>query len=230
MEKRLLLPVIILLTSLNIFFHSLSQQKNVQLYLWAGLDAYPEIFTEEKQKYPENVPFAYPVQKIKELAPFLLEGMTYGWEFTYVPYDKMRGVSEFFERKSIKSFEPYKKKIIYKKPVIKDGKLCVWIEFERTPEMISYLNFWNSLHHDKIHGKGSASLEKGFDGIQEACDLALKEAVREHFRTQIKNKPKEITGRVLIKNLPKITSVSGKYIVDLDFFVEKDRIIQYTQY
>ena len=59
---------------------------------------------------------------------------------------------------------------------------------------------------------------------------ALKEAVREHFRTQIKNKPKEITGRVLIKNLPKITSVSGKYIVDLDFFVEKDRIIQYTQY
>jgi len=213
-----------------LYAQSLSQERTIQLYLWAGLDAYPESYAEEKENHQDNKPFAYPIRQIKELAPFILEGMIYGWEFDYTPSDKMRGVSEFFERKSIKVLGSDAKKINYKKPIIDDGKLCVWIEFTRSEEMSSYLTYWSSLRHDKMRGRGTAPLEKGFVGIQEACDLALKNAVREYFRTQTKNKPKQITGKVLLRNLPRISAVSGKYIVDLDFFVEKDRMILYRQY
>lgn len=231
MERRLPLIILIFIFSLfSNFAQNLAQKENIQLFLWAGLDAYPEIYEEDKENYPGEKPYTIPVQKIKEIGPFLLEGMTFGWEFTYVPYDKTRNVSEFFERKSINSFEPFKKQIIYKQPAVKDEKLCVWIEFVRTPKMLSYYKFWENMRHDKIHGKGEAPLIKGFDGIQEACAQALKQAVREYFRTQLKNKPKELSGKVLMTSLPRISTSSGKYVVNLDFFIETDRIVQYTQF
>ena len=210
------------------YTQELKQQHTIQLNLWAGLDAYPEIPSEEKQT--DGKPFAYPVEQIKTTASFLLEGMIYGWEFDYTPSDKMRNVAEFFERKPIKNLGNAKKNITYRNPTIKDGKLFAWIEFKRTPEMISYLQYWETSKHGKIKGHGTAPLEKGFAGIQEACDLALKDAIREYFRTQVKNKPKQITGKVILRKQPAIMAISGKYVVDLDFFVEKDRIVLYRQF
>ena len=221
---------IFVILSQNFYPQELKQQHSIQLNLWAPLDAYPESYETETEKINTNKPFAYPVKQIKEISAFLLEGMIYGWEFDYTPSDKMRGVSEFFERKSIKELGQAAKNIEYKTPAIDDGKLHVWIEFLRTQEMISYLKYWEAVGHGKARGHGEAELKKGFLGIQEACDLALKDAVREYFRTQIKNKPKRITGKVLLRKQPRISAISGKYIVELDFFVEKGTIIQYRQF
>ena len=96
--------------------------------------------------------------------------------------------------------------------------------------MLSYLKYWTSSSHPKIRGSGKAPIKDGFDGIAKASEEALKNAVREYFRTQIKNKPKEISGKVLIRGQPQITTNSGKYTVDLDFFIETVRIIPYTQF
>ena len=60
--------------------------------------------------------------------------------------------------------------------------------------------------------------------------MALKEAVRQYWRTLEKNKPKEISGTVLLIRDPRIYVKNGQYIVDLDFFLETDRIIKYTQF
>ena len=212
------------------YSQELKQQNSIQLNLWAPLDAYPESYESEIEKINTDKPFAYPINQIKELSAFLLEGMIYGWEFDYTPSDKMRGVSEYFERKSIKPLGNDAKNINYKTPAVEDGKLYVWIEFLRTQGMISYLKYWEAVGHDKTRGHGEANLEKGFAGIKEACDLALKDAVREYFRTQVKNKPKQITGKVLLRKQPRISAISGKYVVDLDFFVEKGTIIQYRQF
>lgn len=238
MERHLpkLTKFIVFFTVGTLFFplkpyaQELTQKHSIQLNLWAGLDAYPENYTEANENLPDNRPFSYPIHRIKDLSVFLLEGMIYGWEFDYTPSDKMRNVKEFFERKSIKSLGEDSKKIIYKKPILDEGKFSVWIEFIRSPEMISYLNYWESSKHDKAKGRGTASLEKGFAGIQEACDLALKDAVREYYRTQTKNKPKQITGKVILRGQPRISAISGKYVVDLDFFVETGRIILYKQF
>ena len=64
-------------------------QKKIHFPLWAELDAYPEL-AEAQDLQSEQ--YDYPIKRIRQIAPFLVEGMVYGWEFSYTPYDKSRGV------------------------------------------------------------------------------------------------------------------------------------------
>ena len=41
--------------------------------------------------------YDYPISRIRKTAPFLIEGMVYGWEFSYTPQDNARGVEETLE-------------------------------------------------------------------------------------------------------------------------------------
>ena len=68
--------------------------EKIRMPLWAELDAYPEL--KEAQDTSAGQ-FDYTISRIKTLSEFLLNGMTYGWTFVYVPYDKIRGVEEYFE-------------------------------------------------------------------------------------------------------------------------------------
>ena len=70
----------------------------------------------------------------------------------------------------------------------------------------------------------------GSAGIQEACRLALKDAIRNYARKLIKNKPKEIRGTVLATDLPRYYVDSGKYCADLDFFLFVSKIVEYTRF
>ena len=81
-----------------------------------------------------------------------------------------------------------------------------------------------------IQGVGYGDLKKGFPGLKDAAYDALKNAVREYYRAIIKNKPKEITGSVLIRDIPTIGISSGRYIFNLDFFLECGKIIEYSVY
>ena len=76
----------------------------------------------------------------------------------------------------------------------------------------------------------NASVEKGFEGIEEAAREALKDAIRNHYRKTIKNKPKEINGAVLVRNFPTLGISSGRYVINLDFFLECGKIIEYSVY
>ena len=96
--------------------------------------------------------------------------------------------------------------------------------------MLQNYALWASINHPTISGKGEGKIADGFDGITTAVKEAVKDAVRSYFRGTVKNKPKEITGKVLIRKEPFIGINSGRYVVQLDFFLETDRIISYTQY
>ncbi len=212
--------------------------ERIQIALWAELDAYPGLA--EAQDMDAGL-FAYPVSRIKQTAPFLLYGMVYGWKFRYMPLDKMRGVEERFEIEEIgpltaegEAPEVYRaevqERIVYEKPWIEGSRLCCWVRFERTPQMVWNYRQWNSIVHERIRGRGQGSVASGFDGITDAASAALKDAVRVHYRSITKNKPKEIAGRVLIRGEPRIGIIAGRYTAELDFFLETDRIIQYTQF
>jgi hypothetical protein len=84
--------------------------------------------------------------------------------------------------------------------------------------------------HPKIKGTGKAKVEDEFDGIREACSQAAKNAVRQYWRSLVENKPKEISGTVLLIGAPRIYIKSGLYIVELDFFMETDRIVPYIYF
>ena len=210
------------------------QDQQIRFALWAARDAYPGFFDDTKKQTPaatgKNI-YAVPVQRIKEVTPFLLEGMIYGWQFDYTPYDKTRRVEEYFEFTPIQTLtDADKAQITYTKPWLQDDRLWCWVEFRRSPQMMHIFNSWQVITNPHIKGIGYARLTDGFEGIQKACGEALKNAVREYERKLIKNKPKEIMGRVMITEPPLIGIEAGRYVVTLDFFLETDRIVKYETF
>lgn len=227
--KTLVLIVCLLTCTASIFAKPQAgpaEEELIRFSLWATLEAYPEA----GEKIDVDAPFAHPINRLKELVPFFIEGMVCGWSFTYTPSDKTRGVEEFFEFKPLREYPNMKSLIQYKEPRIEENKLHCWIEFICPPHLTSWRKTWKTLGYQRISGRGQGRLTEGFDGIYEGASQALKGAVREYARSITKNKPKEITGEVLLTGLPSIGLKSGRYIVDLDFFLNVSRIKEYTIY
>ena len=205
--------------------------EKIRIALWAELDAYPASKEAFDAVGKDASPFAYPVSRLKMTAPFLIDGMVYGWSFSFTPSDKLRNVEERLEITEIGSVSGQNESsIVYSKPWIADNKVNVWVEFERTPAMIFTCRMWNTISAKKAQGRGSGKISDGFEGITNAAKDALKDALRAHYRPILKNKSKEIRGRVLIRRAPLLGINAGHYTLDLDFFLETDKITPYTQF
>lgn len=229
MEKRILSAAVILLATLfsaPLFAQTPDQSQNIHIHIWSELDAYPEL--KEAQDTSAGF-FDYPISRIKTVSPHLINGMVYGWNFIYVPYDKMRGVEEYFELTPIAEIAD-NDLIEYKKPWIQDNLVHVWAEYKKTPDEIWSHRAWNSISVKKAGGKGKGPVSKGFDGITDATKNAAKDAIRNFYRPIIKNKPKEISGKLIISKEPMLGITEGQYLIQLDFLLESDRIIEYTQF
>lgn len=234
-EKKIVLLPVLIFVLLPCFAQKVYQDQQIRFALWASGDAYPGYFDQtkaEQNQRPEGESmYDVPVARIKEVAPFLLEGMVYGWKFEYVPYDRARRVEEYFSFVPVQSFsEADKANIRYEKPWAQDDRLWCWVTFERTSQMLHRFLSWQGITNPRVRGIGYARLSDGFAGIQTACGEAVKQAVREYERKLIKNKPKEISGTVLISEPPLIGIDSGRYMVTLDFFLETDRIVKYETF
>ena len=227
MRKLKLLIISILLLSDFSFAQTPSVIRNIRIPLWAELDAYPGL---ELSSDENSGQFDFPVSQMRRIAPFIISGMVYGWNFVYVPYDKARGVEEYLEVTEIVSSDVIKGGIKYTSPWISDNNLNCWVEYVRTDSQVQTYNLWKSIQNPVIGGIGYASVEKGFEGIEEAAREALKDAIRNYYRKVIKNKPKEITGSVLIRDFPTLGITSGRYVINLDFFLECGRIVEYSVY
>ena len=85
---------------LQLFAQTPSVVRNIRLPLWAELDAYPGLVpvdSEEENEDRDWSQFEFPIKQMHKIAPFIISGMVYGWNFVYVPYDKARGVDEYLE-------------------------------------------------------------------------------------------------------------------------------------
>ena len=193
--------------------------QNIRIPLWAELDAYPVMAGEEDAG--ENQ-YDYPVKSLKETAPFIIGGMVYGWEFYYTPSDKQRNVEEILE--------VTENGIEYSSPWIQDNKLNAWCSYRRNESQVQNYYLWSSIQNPIVQGRGYGSVALGFEGLRVAANDALKNAVRAYYRNLIKNKPKAITGKVLIRDMPQIGIDAGRYVINLDFFLECGKIIEYKMY
>ena len=210
-----------------LFSQTPSVIRNIRLPLWAELDAYPGL---ELSGGEDEGQFDFPISQMHKIAPLIINGMVYGWNFVYVPYDKARGVEEYLEITEIVPSDVIRGGIKYTSPWISDNNLNCWVEYTRTDSQVQSYNLWASIQNPVIAGIGYGSVEKGFEGIEEAARESLKAAIRNHYRKTIKNKPKEITGSVLIRKFPTLGIDSGRYVINLDFFLECGRIVEYSVY
>lgn len=245
--KKLIVCVAALVFSSFLFAQEVpSQVDQIRIQLMADLDAFPgsfesdeqtlEVFSDPINRKDSSLSddayevFSYSINRIRELATYLMEGMLSGWEYDYVPSDKTRNVAEFFELTSISPFNPEKNHITYHNPTSDEGKLQVWAWCDRTEDQKMLYKQWSSIVYPKVHGSGKGEVSKGNEGVKEAIWDAVKNGVREYWRQYEKNKPKEIVGKIFVIGWPRIYVTKGHYNVELDFFMETDRMSKYLYY
>ncbi len=212
----------------TLFAQTPSIIRNIRFPVWAEVDAYPG--TQAAADDVEAQEYSYSIARIKETVPFLIEGLVYGWKFTYVPSDKTRGVEEYFEVVPLRGDRTTGFDIKYSSVWIENNRFNCWVDYARTDYEVQVYNLWASIQNPTIQGRGYGDLTKGFEGIKEAAEDALKNAVRDYYRNLIKNKPKEISGSVLLRKTPLLGIDSGRYVINLDFFLECGSIEEYTQF
>ena len=232
-KKSFLVAGLSLIFAFQLFAQTPSVVRNIRLPLWAELDAYPGLVPVDSEDKDENrdwSQFDFPIKQMHKIAPFIISGMVYGWNFVYVPYDKARGVEEYLEVTEVVSSDVIRGGITYGSPWLTENTFNCWAEYTRTDSQVQNYNLWASIKNPVISGIGYASVEKGFEGIEDAAKESLKEAIRSYYRNIIKNKPKEITGAVLIRKFPTLGIDAGRYVINLDFFLECGKIIEYSVY
>ena len=225
-KKSLLIFIIFSILCNSLIAQPVEQINKIRFSLWADIDAYPGS-EEAKEDTGDPAEYGFAIKRIKEVAPLLVEGMVYGWEFSYRPYDKTRGVAEEMIVKPIVNPSFVGKNIDYSSPWLEENIFNCWVQYNKNEYEKAEYDKWSVIQNPVIHGIGYGEVKDGFNGIVNACNDALKNAVRNYYRNVIKNKPKEIRGKVLIKSIPLIGVDAGRYVINLDFFLECGKIIEY---
>lgn len=210
--------------SSNFFSQEAQSEEKIRIQLWAELDAMPELPQAQDTGAPV---FDYPIERMKLVAPYIVNGLIYGYHFSYTPSDKARKVAESFEVTPLGDIADIGGKVVYKKPHIKEDALYAWVEYELIEDEVARIKSWQSLDSEKISGRGKGKLSRDFEGIKDAVNDAIKAAVRSHYRLVIKNKPKEIAGDVVIKSDVLFGINEGFYTISLDFFLQNATIDAY---
>ncbi len=232
MERRL--PLITAALLLLIFLPpQLSAQTaeadpTLRIELWVPFDEFPGLAVAPAADEDEWMPA---VRAMHQLAPYIFTGMIYGWDFSYTPSDKTRQVAEYFEAVPRGSIELQDPRLTFHDSIRTDIRITTEAEYERTPYMMQNRKHWQSLTTIKITGKGSASVAGGTEAMQSMIEDAIKNGVRAWAQTYTKNKPKEISGSIVLADeSPKIGIRNGQYVAELDFFLYVVTINQYYLY
>lgn len=238
-DKKKLTVLLSFFLILPMLFGQVSDsQKKLRIKLWAPVDEEPGLISPDisgsSRTGNSTLPSNYTdtaTSSIKVTAPFFLSGMIYGWKFEYTPSDKARQVAEYFSLTPIHEIDINDPAIHFASPATLENRVYCWVEYDRTLPMMTYRQSFDSVNIPQVKGTGESSKKISSEAIIESVEMAAKNAIRNYGRIIEKNKPKVITGTILLKDQdPTVKIVNGKFTSYLDFFLHVDTIIQYSNF
>ncbi|MGP1577270.1 MAG: hypothetical protein ACTTH7_07295 [Treponema sp.] len=191
--------------------------------VWVFLE--PQPGTIGNEPLPKKLP---PRQAITEVSRFIIAGMAYGWKFSYTPYDKKRNIAEEFTLTPIHQLQESNEPLSITELRPKYPFLYCWAEYKMTRTIAQRRQYWKSSQYITVQGTGHGKRYNETDGIYDAYTQAALSAVRTYLRKSEKNKPKCVTGELLIKDNPRLTVSSGMYTADLSLYLHVKEVIPYT--
>lgn len=168
-----------------------------------------------------------PRTAIIELSKTLMEGMIYGWKFTYTPVDKQRQVAEAFELTPLHTIAHDDSRLSLTDVRIEYPSVYCWAEYRIPDPLRKRRQEWTRIPAATAKGRGSASRKQEIDGIRDAYREAALNALHSYLRKNLKNKPKEVSGEMLIRNNPRLYTAGGKFHAELNVYLRINEVIPY---
>ena len=167
------------------------------------------------------------MKRVLEEARIIFSAMIYGYSFTYTPYDKQRQVAEIFQ------LEPLSE-ILWGDPGLKvidseiiDKRVYMRVSYRCMDFQTARIEAWKTFATPSASGRGNGDFFKGYGEKITSLKNAIKEAIRGYMRKRTFNKPKEITGEVLLSEMSNTIINAGEYITTAKVKVNIKNIIQY---
>lgn len=159
----------------------------------------------------------YPIPREKagrwvlDEARALLSGMVYGWTFFWTPGDLARKVEDRFDLVPVAEIPWGSDRLAVRQTQVEEARLFAQVSFLMTPAEELRRRSWAGAAVDAATGAGEAPILDGRGGKLTALANAIKDAVRNHLRTRILNKPREIRGEIVLWEDPRSWVASGAY-------------------
>ena len=213
---------IAVLTLLPLLCHA--QGNPISLRVWCEL----EPMVQENEDYPLSTEEAQ--RRALEEARAILSGMIYGYRFRYTPGDSVRKVEEEFSLIPVAQILWGDPNMRIADAWVKDSMLFLKVTYELEDFQAARRRAWSSISVEASSGVGSYSVFTATspEGKRNALQDALKNAVREALRPVVFNKPREITGEILIWNEPHAVIQSGTYTTQADVKLRVKEIRSYS--
>ena len=193
--------------------------------VWVFLEPQPGVMDNDTQG--TRLPLR---QALTELSKTIMEGMVYGWKFSYTPFDKRRAVAEEFELEPLQSILSNDNRLSVTELRPQYPYLYCWAEYRVTDAVALHRTEWIRINYVTAKGSGSAERKLEIDGVRQAYREAALAAVRGYLRKNIKNKPKTVNGEMLIKGNPRLYVSGGKFTAELSVYLYIREVIPYQTF
>ena len=181
--------------------------------------------------YTEEMPgneTLIPDDDLERLAVYVLSGLVYGWRFDYTPRDSSRGVAEYLSLEPLGEIDPASAGFSLIHVEEKGVRLYCRAEFAFDEAALNSARLWNSVVFKSAKGRGYGERKDEAAGIFAAYEGAIRAAIHESARAQVKNRPKEVRGEIKFKDEPRVFAASGRFVADADFLINFKEIVEYS--
>ena len=185
----------------------------------------------------KRVPDQEKLDALLEEMQTVFSGMVYGWSFQYRPAAPERNVPEYLDVTPLgrivgttgdaKTARAY---AISTRTDETTGILTVTFRYLLQPYESARRQAWGAFNLDQAAGIGRAKAVDRLESRLDALRQAVKEAVRNLLRPKIYNKPQEVKGEVLLREVPRYSLQAGQYVCAARFQVRLLNVREYPLY
>ncbi len=196
----------------------------LSVHAWCELEP---MFQGRENRYPLSAEEAR--RLVLEEARQALSGMIYGYEFSYTPPDSGRRVAESFTLTPLAEVRWGDPHLRVAAGEVRDSFLFLTVRYQLRPFQEARREAWASNVVPTASGRGEHSVfdRPAGEGKRLALQEAVKEALRNHLRPIVFNKPREVRGEVLLWEEPRTSIHAGAYRTEVTV---KVRIVELRPY
>jgi hypothetical protein len=201
-----------------------AQADLISLRLWCEL----EPMVQENEEYPLSTEAAR--RRGLEEARLILSAMIYGFHFRYTPADRLRQIEEEFTLIPVAEIPWGDPNMRVTDAYVEDSLLFLKIQYRLQEFQFARRRAWASNSVQAGSGVGSHSVftSPSPEGKRQAFEEAMKNAVREALTPVHFNKPREVTGEILLWSEPQTIIQSGAYTTRVDVKLRIKEIRPYS--
>ncbi len=163
-------------------------------------------------------------------AVWIVSGMIYGFDVRYVPLNRERKIEEVFTLDPVYAIPFGDPALRITGTRFEKDRFFVEVRYDLADYQLRRLSLWNSNIYPEAEGLGKASFFEGEGARIESVKNGIKMALRNYLRARVRNKPREITARVLLDQSPYIVVDAGGYQAKTRVKLNIERVIPYTIY